>query len=187
MKDIEKILADHTLWAAANGGNRAHLEWADLREADLRKADLRDVYFLGANLRGVNLRGARLQRAFLGWADLEGADLEGADLEGADLEGANLEGADLEGANLEGTNLRNTAGNGREIKSLRCGVYHIAYTATHLQIGCEGHPIDDWWEFSDEEIDQMDPGKSLEWWKEWKSHLRGLIKESPAVPTGTEG
>ena len=85
--DIKQILADHALWLAKNGGNRA-----DLHETNLS----------GANLHGANLSGANLS-----WANLRGADLRGADLRGANLSWANLSWANLRGADLSGaTGLR---------------------------------------------------------------------------------
>ena len=82
------------------GGERADLCWADLREADLREADLD-----GANLHGATLSGADLRGADLSGADLRVATLSGADLRGADLSGANLRGADLCWADLRGADL----------------------------------------------------------------------------------
>jgi uncharacterized protein YjbI with pentapeptide repeats len=162
--DINNILASHALWLAGRGGERA-----DLGRANLQGTDLREVSLYGASLQ---------------WADLRCADLEGADLRKVDFYEADLRGANLDRTNLQGADFWDVTGNGKEIKSLRCGGYPIAYTATHLQIGCEGHPIDDWWEFSDEEIDQMDPGESLEWWREWKPILQQIIEKSPAASTG---
>ena len=72
--DIKLILEKHAKWIRGeDGGERADLRDADLRNANLRGADLRD-------------------------ADLYGADLRGADLFDADLRNANLRDADLCGA-----------------------------------------------------------------------------------------
>lgn len=87
--DIKLILEKHAKWIRGeDGGERADLCGADLRNADLCDADLRD-----ADLRGADLRDADLY-----YANLRGADLRGADLSGADLRGANLHSADLRGA-----------------------------------------------------------------------------------------
>ena len=89
---LNEIIESHGKWLRnEDGGEKAYLGGADLRDADLRGA-----YFRGANLKGANLRGA----------DLRGADLKGADLRGADLKDANLESADLGYANLKGANLK---------------------------------------------------------------------------------
>jgi len=67
---LKRILDDHALWLAGNGGECAKLRGADLSRANLRGADLSE-------------------------ANLSGADLSRADLRGADLRGANLREADL--------------------------------------------------------------------------------------------
>jgi len=51
--ELKRILADHALWIAKNGGNRADLHGADLRGANLSDANLR-----GADLSGADLSGA---------------------------------------------------------------------------------------------------------------------------------
>ena len=89
---LKEILERHRKWLNdEDGGERADLYGADLREANLYGANL-----YGADLYGANLRGA----------DLYGADLYGANLYGANLRGANLYGANLREANLRGANLR---------------------------------------------------------------------------------
>ena len=76
-KDIKDILDKHLKWLKdEDGGERANLCGANLRDADLRGANLR-----GANLRGANLRGANLRDA-----DLRGANLRDADLRGVPIE-----------------------------------------------------------------------------------------------------
>ena len=72
-----------------------------------------------------------------------------------------------------------------EIKSAFLDTWPITYTAEYLQIGCERHPIADWWGFSDDKIKTMDAG-ALVWWQKWKGTLRTLVEMSPAVPTGKE-
>ncbi len=93
--ELKRILADHSLWLAKNGGNRANLSevdlrWANLSEADLSGANLCGADLCGANLRGANLSGANLSGADLSWANLSCADLSGADLSRANLSCANL-------------------------------------------------------------------------------------------------
>ena len=52
--DIQDVLAKHKKWCLnEHGGERAHLQGADLQRAHLQGADLRD-----ADLRGADLRGA---------------------------------------------------------------------------------------------------------------------------------
>ena len=73
-EEIAEILGKHRKWLEfAEGGERANLRCADLRDANLRCADLR-----GANLRCANLYDANLRCANLRCANLYGADLRGA-------------------------------------------------------------------------------------------------------------
>ena len=53
--ELQEILKNHILWLKENGGERAKLQYANLRGAYLRDADLR-----GADLRDADLRGADL-------------------------------------------------------------------------------------------------------------------------------
>lgn len=96
----------HQAWLRGEGGERANLRWADLRDAYLRDADLWDAYLRDADLQGADLSGADLTDTALWGADLSGANLSGADLRGAYLRDASLWGADLSGADLSGADLR---------------------------------------------------------------------------------
>ena len=84
--DLKKILDEHLLWLNGEGGSRANLSNADLRDANLSNADL-----FGANLRNADLRDADLRCANLSNADLRGANLSNADLCGANLRGASID------------------------------------------------------------------------------------------------
>lgn len=92
--ELKAIIYKHAKWARGeDGGKRADLCGANLRDANLRDADLR-----GADLRDANLCNANLCNANLYDANLRGANLHGANLCGANLCSANLCGADLSGA-----------------------------------------------------------------------------------------
>ena len=91
-EELKIICEKHIKWLRdEEGGERADLQGANLRDADLQGANLRDADLRGADLQGADLRGA----------DLRGADLQGADLQRANLRGADLQGADLRGADLD--------------------------------------------------------------------------------------
>ena len=138
----------------------------------LRCANLIDANLGGANLRGTNLRCA---------------NLIGANLIGANLGGANLRYANLRYANLTGANLWGCRGNRNEIKSISISsTYPITYTSEVLQIGCERHNIEDWWEFDDARIITMDGKKALKFWRKYKGLIKNIIEVSPATPTGKE-
>ena len=96
--------------------------------------------------------------------------------EGEEGSRANLEGANLTRANLEGAN-----GDLHRLKSIFCETYPITYTAEVMQIGCQRHKIEDWWNFDDARIIEMDGKKALKWWRTWKPILQQIITVSPAT------
>ncbi len=126
----------------------------------------------------ANLRNAYLRNANLGGADLRGADFQGADLRGADLRNAYLRNAYLRNANFQGADLRGAIGNNKEVKSLQLGTYYITIlVGIKIHIGCQAHTIEQWENFTDEEISKMDDG-ALEWWKQWKEVILKVAKEN---------
>jgi uncharacterized protein YjbI with pentapeptide repeats len=111
-EELERILADHKKWLAAEdktglGHLRANLSLADLRGRDLRKAALRGGELDLANLQKADLIGAQLQEASLIMAQLQGAKLGDAQLQGACLIEAQLQGARLHKAQFQGAFLNN--------------------------------------------------------------------------------
>jgi hypothetical protein len=160
--------------------NKCNLEEADLEEADLEEANLEKADLEGANLEKVilkraNLKGTNLRYAYLKYANLYKANLYRAYLEEASLKDANFEEASLKDANFE-----NTIGNNKEIKTLELGIYVINYTSKVIQIGCKNYTIEEWFQFSDGEIDEMD-GYALEWWNKHKNILKEKIEKDPAL------
>jgi len=145
------------------------------------------ISFYRADLSNTNLENAylyksRLEDANLGYANLENANLENANLENANLENANLENANLENANLENANLWGCKGNNKEIKNIDIfEEYKVVYTKDILQIGCQGHPIEEWEVFSDEVIFKMDGQKGLDFWHKNKEFIFNKIKKDPAL------
>lgn len=159
--ELAEILEKHEKWLRVeDGGERAVLAHADLAHADLAHTDL--TY---ADLRGTNLTGADLAHTKLSYAHLRGTILSYADLRGTDLTGV--------------SSFWGAVGNCSQIKSLQVDTWPVVYTATHMQIGCRLHTLEEWWKFSDEEIRQMDD-KALAWWRIWKPILRMIIETSPA-------
>ena len=135
---------------------------ADLSGADLSGADLSRAKLMGANLSGANLSGANLSRA---------------DLNGADLSEANLSGADLSRAR----SLLGATGLNAWIKCVQVEGWPITYTADHMQIGCQKHPLDAWWNFTDAEIRMMDGARALNFWRKWKGWIFQTIEMAPAL------
>jgi len=188
--ELTEILNKHQAWLRdEDGGGRADLSYADLRYADLRSANLSPADLRYADLRYANLSSANLSPADLRYADLRSANLSSAnlsyaDLRYADLRYANLSSANLSYADLRYANLRYANGNAAQLKTIYLETYPIAYTAEYLQIGCERHPISDWWAFDDARIAKMDGTTASAFWGKWKTILRQLIEMSPATPTG---
>jgi hypothetical protein len=183
---LREVLDSHARWLSTGQGARANLCDANLRGADLRGANLCGANLCGANLCDADLRGANLCGANLCGANLCGANLCGANLCDANLRGANLRGANLCGANLCGANLCDAylcgaGGNMQQIKSVQCDRWRVAYTHTHMAIGCQQHTLSEWWGFTDEKIASMD-SEALTWWRVWKPILSQIIEASPAVP-----
>ncbi|EDN8084190.1 TPA: pentapeptide repeat-containing protein [Listeria monocytogenes] len=90
-EELDIILENHGKWLLNEGGERADLSNADLKNTNLRFADLRLAYLRGADLSNANLRGA----------DLSNVNLRGADLSIADLSYANLSNVNLNWVNWQ--------------------------------------------------------------------------------------
>lgn len=118
--------------------------------------------------------------------NLRRSNLSRSDLSDSDLRRSNLSDSNLSNSNLRRSNLWDCTGNMSEIKSGQLETYQFAYTADRLQIGCKNHSIDEWKNFSDREILEMDGKKALTFWKKWKDIIFQIIEMSPATPTGHE-
>ena len=115
----------------------------------------------------ITLEAAVKARANLRGANLYGANLRGANLRGASLHGANLDGANLRGANLDGEKLSKTP---IQINNLK---WFVLISDTFMRIGCQRYTIEEWRNFSDEEIVKMDFG-ALKFWRQWKVSLLAM-------------
>jgi len=138
--------------------------------ADLNGANLRGAYLSDADLRGAYLRGANLNDADLSGADLRGAYLRGVDLRGAYLRGADLRGAYLSGAIYNGEKLDKEP---MQIIGLK---YFILITKEQIKIGCEIHKSEEWGNFGDKRILEMDGKEALSWWRKNKELIFKLHK-----------
>ncbi|MDI7165936.1 hypothetical protein [Leptospira santarosai] len=73
-------------------------------------------------------------------------------------------------------------GNSDNIKTIQTDLWLVVYSHNAIYIGCKVYSFVEWWNFSDEEIDDMDPN-ALQFWRKWKDVLRKIIEISPAAPT----
>ncbi|HBI6482934.1 TPA: pentapeptide repeat-containing protein [Listeria monocytogenes] len=88
-EELDIILENHGKWLFNEGGDRADLSNADLKNTNLRFANLRLADLRGANLRLADLRGADLSYANLRFANLSNADLSYANLSNVNLNWVN--------------------------------------------------------------------------------------------------
>ena len=117
------------------------------------------------------------------WNGVVIKEIDASDLRDADLRGANLCGADLCGANLRDAAIWGASGNLKHLKSVFVDTYQVTYTTDVMQIGCQRHPIADWWAFDDAKIRAMDGERASKWWAKYKPLLQQFIALSPAEPT----
>jgi len=158
----------------------ANLYSANLYSANLVRANLYSANLDSANLDSANLDSANLVRANLDSANLDSANLDSANLVRANLVRANLDSANLYSANLDSANLNGAKYGDFTIKKLPIQISNIGYYVlifeTHMKIGCELHTHDEWKNFTNREIAEMDGKKALAFWKQYKSLLVGFCK-----------
>ncbi|MCP4493294.1 MAG: pentapeptide repeat-containing protein [Gammaproteobacteria bacterium] len=139
------------------------------------RANLAGANLAGANLVGANLVGAYLVGAYLAGANLAGANLAGATLVGATLAGATLDGATLVGANGEKTKIKKIP------IQISTDTYHIIIFDKDMRIGCEYHSLENWFKYKTSRIDKMEGDKAVNWWKQWKSPLKKICKNTSRI------
>lgn len=152
-------------------GHNAHGEHVNFRYAHMHSID-----FTGASFTDSDFAHTGLSRAIFA-----NAYLRGSDFLCSRAAFANFRAANLFEANLEFTDVGYAMGNGAELKTMFLDTYSISYTHDTLQIGCQVHPLENWWSFNDEQIDAMDEGQSLQWWTRMKAALQAIIAASPAL------
>jgi uncharacterized protein YjbI with pentapeptide repeats len=97
-------------------------------------------------------------------------------LEGANLRGADLTGADLTRANLTGATYGEGIEIGQKPKQFLGLKYPVFFFKTHVKIGCEIHSLEEWEDFSDDEISDMDT-VALQWWNRKKRYVIAMGKD----------
>lgn len=188
--NIKETLEQHALWLKdSRTGERADFSGLDLRDTNFNSANLNQANFNGADLTGANFNGANLAHTNFSGADLTGAsfnkanlvyaDLLDANLTNANLNGANFDRANMYEANLSGASFSNCTGNGKELKSMQADIYNITYTHDEMAIGCQQHLITEWFDFTDEQIKQMDD-YALLFWEKWETRIMDWLEAAPA-------
>ena len=172
------VLIDHDLSGSDISGS--DISYSNLSGSNLHRSDLR-----GSDLRGSDLSYSNLHRSNLSYSDLRDSDLRDSDLSGSNLSYSNLHrsdlrDSDLRDSDLRDSDLRNCTGNMREVKSLHFDNWIVTYTDTILNIGCQSHPIEEWFKFDDETISNMDT-EALTWWRKYRDILKQIIGVSNAA------
>lgn len=208
-------ISQHYLWLESKGDegqqldlSNSHFSFVDFREVDyLIGVNFRASTFYGCNMENHRFRrsdftNCNFNRCDMGNAHFYRARLEGVDFITCQMSHARLGRAvgqirlvansNLRGAVFEGgvaANIRTMQfnyGSGMHIRHVSTDKYEVAYTDTHMQIGCEFHLLDDWWAFSDKDIARMDHG-AVEWWGRWKPVLQALVNVNPAAESLPHG
>jgi len=162
-KELQKVLELHKKWL----NDEDEGECADLSGTNLSGTNLSGANLRSANLSGANLSSANLSSADLRYADLRYANLSDTNLSDANLRDTNLSSAHLRYAHLSRIKIYNTIGDGKVIRSMQLPKYLVNICDDWLQIGCQGHRVHEWAEFTVEEISHMDKG-AIEWWNEYR-------------------
>lgn len=172
--------------------NRSIMRHADLSDSNLTQAtminvDLTDSYMSCCNLTEARMTRAKLKNAtmrhctmidtILRAVDLADADLHGSTLVGVDFSHSNLRDVWLESATMLNCELREVIGNGVEIKTFQTESYMVNFTKHDIQIGCKRFTVEEWTNFTDHEISQLDTG-ALDWWKQWKDVVLSIHSKS---------
>jgi hypothetical protein len=151
-------------WAIKNG--------ADMSGADMSYADMRDAVMSGADMSYADMRHAVMRDADMSGANMRRADMRRADMRRAVMRDADMRGAVMSGADMRGADMRRAVGQGSEqMVCLQVNPWRIVMTPDVMAIGCEQHPVVEWWQFDDRRINQMDAG-ALRWWRRWKPILQ---------------
>jgi uncharacterized protein YjbI with pentapeptide repeats len=103
------------------------------------------------------------------------SNLSNACLDNASLHTANLYETTLNETSFVNSNLRWAIGNGEELKSMQWEEYCVVYcpSTNVMAIGCQQHSVEDWYNFTDIEIEDMETG-AIYWWRKYKPILTTL-------------
>ena len=65
----------------------------------------------------------------------------------------------------------------KDCKNITGERYNITITPKYIKIGCQHHTKEEWWNFTDREILEMDGKEGLKWWNKWKPLLKGICED----------
>ena len=136
----------------------------DGKEMTMAEFEAADGLTVGGNLdlRGTSITALPENLSVGGNLDLEGTSITALP-ENLSV-GGNLD--------LEGTSITALPENLSVGLSLFLDIYDVTYPSpSEMKIGCERHTLDEWEQFTDEDILAMDGKTALTFWKTWKTPL----------------
>jgi len=64
--------------------------------------------------------------------------------------------------------------------------YPVTISDKGISIGCKFHKAEEWFNFTDDEINEMDKNQNVsEWWKIYKPIIQGIVNSIPDYPKGS--
>jgi len=151
---------------------KAIFSLANFTKANLSYVNAVEADFEGCDFQRATLHNANLYKSQLNYADLMNADLSEANLTKAGLYNTNFRGANLAGVNLEGADIRDCTGDGIVIKNVPSNRFRIVYTNKVMAIGCQQHSIEEWFDFTLNQIHAFGGNHAVHWWKKNAERLR---------------
>ena len=143
------------------------LKGALKEKISFHRADFSGSDFSGSNFRNSNFSGS----------DFSDSDFRNSSFRYSDFSGSNSRNSNFKNSNWENSRHQYKIGNMREWKSMQLDTYMIVFNKRIMAIGCQQYTIDEWKQFTDEKISEMDK-KSLEWWNKWKDFIFKAIELS---------
>ena len=69
--------------------------------------------------------------------------------------------------------------NNKDVYNICCNdAYNITILPNFIKIGCQFHKKEEWWKFTNREIEAMDGLKAIHFWKKWKPILQAICGEN---------
>jgi uncharacterized protein YjbI with pentapeptide repeats len=152
------------------------LDISDFTHARFHKTNLTGSSIANATFIGVSLTDCNLSDASLNRTNFTNALLYGSNLDNTTLWRTKFTGAKLDGVSLEGASLCNCIGDGTVIRTLYIAPWRINVYNDIMAIGCEQHTIEQWYNFTDIQIDIMNKN-ALQWWYTNKDTIKTWINK----------
>ena len=68
--------------------------------------------------------------------------------------------------------------NNKDFYNICNATYNITLTPNFIKIGCQFHKKEEWFNFTDREIEAMDGLKAIHFWKKWKPILKAICDKN---------